>query len=571
MDYKAWRSSKAAHRHFVKEEKEDYYGKPRKAKIFVDAMDDEEILDPKDNIFYMDEEEKKEDQDAAGWLNRDSINGLMQHNMRIMSGKAGVKKGKKLNSTQLNDDEEPFDPFNPQANLKLGGGPIPYSKDRKLKRRKVVVEEHGPAIEESMATWATEGEEKEETLGDYDDGVVRPKKIKELSDKRKRAALLKGNPNPASKMREELQYKAALEGYKRAKGVETEDNVDTSALANYGAVEVRRKKVDGDEDEFGMDEDAALALQEQLDREREERLREIAEKELFQKEQQLVIRRLGNFELDRRKGLAGRIGDMAKQQFKFIRGQFEEPTKIMPFLWLGNSATAHNKKLLVDLGITHVLNTAKDVDNAFPELFVYSKIGMDDSEDQEMDGVFEHAFKFINRVRACGGRLLVHCTAGVSRAATIVLGYIVSEESQLLVDAYSYVRFLRPPVGPNEGFLYHLALLEMKTHRVTSVAFHKAWKFYSYTQLKSGADPAWDDGPVDRKQGVGLFVMAVFRKLGVPKKRSLISRFLDAVFSTYEGAKVNQRMAAERIAKAKVNQRMAAERIAKAKVNQRMA
>lgn len=98
-------------------------------------------MDPKDNVFFKDAEKKKDEQDAAGWLNRDSVNGMMQHSLHTMSGKAGVRKGKKLNTTSLNDDEEPFDPFNPQANLKLNGGPIPYSKYRKLKKRKEVVEE----------------------------------------------------------------------------------------------------------------------------------------------------------------------------------------------------------------------------------------------------------------------------------------------------------------------------------------------------------------------------------------------------------------------------------------------
>ena len=81
-----------------------------------------------------------------------------------------------------------------------------------------------------------------------------------------------------------------------------------------------------------------------------------------------------------------RSPSLAKRQVKYMRGQYEEPTKVMPFLWLGNSSTAHNKKLMVDLGITHVLNTAVEVDNAFPEMFVYSKIGLADRDDQEMDG-----------------------------------------------------------------------------------------------------------------------------------------------------------------------------------------
>jgi len=58
-----------------------------------------------------------------------------------------------------------------------------------------------------MAAWATENENRDEALGNYEDGMIRPKKVKELSDKRKRAVLLKGNPNPASQMRENLQVR----------------------------------------------------------------------------------------------------------------------------------------------------------------------------------------------------------------------------------------------------------------------------------------------------------------------------------------------------------------------------
>ena len=45
MDYGAWRSSKRCHRNFREEERQDYRGKVRKAKIFVDAEEEEEAPD----------------------------------------------------------------------------------------------------------------------------------------------------------------------------------------------------------------------------------------------------------------------------------------------------------------------------------------------------------------------------------------------------------------------------------------------------------------------------------------------------------------------------------------------
>jgi protein-tyrosine phosphatase len=220
----------------------------------------------------------------------------------------------------------------------------------------------------------------------------------------------------------------------------------------------------------------------------------------------------------------------------------------MPFVWLGNSQTAHDKKKLVDLGITHILNTAVESDNAFPDMFIYCKIALTDSKEQEFEGVFDHAFKFINRCKESGGKILIHCSAGVSRAASLAVGYIVKQDEQLLIDAYLYVQHLRPIIDINENFLYHLALLEMNAHNVTSVAFHKTWKFYAYTQLKSGADPEWDEGPVARKQGDGVFSMVVFKKLGTPKTRNFFAKLFEDVYGAFHSAKNSQAIAQQRAA-----------------------
>jgi hypothetical protein len=66
---------------------------------------------------------------------------------------------------------------------------------------------------------------------EYGDGAERPKKVKEMSDKRKRAALSKGNTNPASELRQQLNYKAQLDTYKENRGIETVEQVDHSKLA----------------------------------------------------------------------------------------------------------------------------------------------------------------------------------------------------------------------------------------------------------------------------------------------------------------------------------------------------
>jgi protein-tyrosine phosphatase len=538
MDFQSWTKGQKAHSVFLQEEKTEYRGKIRQPKIFVDAEIEYVKPDPRMNVFYMDEDEKKKEHDASEWLISENIEGLIVHNAKMGSAKVGTVS-KRLSK----DDEVEFDKHHPENNLVVNGGPIPFSRKHKLKKKKQK-EVAAVAMEESMGSFGIE-EEKGPDYGDssYGDMTERPKKVKELSDKRKRAMLIKGNSNPADAMRQRLAYNAQMDSYKKKKGVATEDSVDASLLSAYGAVDMRRKKDGEDGDVVPMSEEDAEALQKKLDDEKAERLRELAEKELFMKEAQLVNRRLGDAPMPRYPGTVTRSWRFVKQ---VAQKRLVEPTEVMPFCWLGNSNTAHDKKKLVDMGITHIINLAAEIDNGFPDLFIYCKIALHDTKDQVMDGVFEHANKFINRCRESGGRILIHCGSGMGRSAAVLMAYFIENEEQLLADAYELVVLARPGIEINRTLLYHLALLEMNKHNVTSVAFHRDWKFYEYTQLKSGSDPAWDQGAVERKKAAGIFFMAVYSKLGVIKKKGIFVKLFEDVMGAFHSAKNNQKLMQQR-------------------------
>ena len=52
--------------------------------------------------------------------------------------------------------------------------------------------------------------------------------------------------------------------------------------------------------------------------------------------------------------------------------------------------------------------------------------------------------------------VLVHCNAGVSRAPSIVIGYLMLREGLPFEDAYGQVKVARPSVCPNPGFYQQL-------------------------------------------------------------------------------------------------------------------
>jgi protein-tyrosine phosphatase len=66
---------------------------------------------------------------------------------------------------------------------------------------------------------------------------------------------------------------------------------------------------------------------------------------------------------------------------------------------------------------------------------------------------FGDCIKFIYNAIASGGKVLVHCWAGVSRSATIVIAYLMRMHEMQLGLAFNLVRTKRMIVNPNHGFM----------------------------------------------------------------------------------------------------------------------
>ncbi len=58
------------------------------------------------------------------------------------------------------------------------------------------------------------------------------------------------------------------------------------------------------------------------------------------------------------------------------------------------------------------------------------------------------------------GVVLVHCYAGVSRSASVVIGYLMWKRGWGFQRAYDHVRKARPCISPNYGFKMQLQQFE---------------------------------------------------------------------------------------------------------------
>ena len=73
---------------------------------------------------------------------------------------------------------------------------------------------------------------------------------------------------------------------------------------------------------------------------------------------------------------------------------------------------------------------------------------------------FEETYDFIRQNLLEGKNVLVHCHAGKSRSATVVIAFLMRDKKISLQQALALLRSKRPRVKPNEGFLVQLKAFE---------------------------------------------------------------------------------------------------------------
>ena len=126
--------------------------------------------------------------------------------------------------------------------------------------------------------------------------------------------------------------------------------------------------------------------------------------------------------------------------------------KIIDNLWLGDMVGAYNKFLMKRNGITHILTVAQGIMPKFPTMFQYKLINILDMPQANLKQHFQSCIKFIKDAIADGGTVYVHCYAGVSRSATIIIAYLMQEHGMSYLDAMQHVRKCRWFINPNDGF-----------------------------------------------------------------------------------------------------------------------
>ncbi|KAF8819441.1 dual specificity protein phosphatase [Cardiosporidium cionae] len=156
--------------------------------------------------------------------------------------------------------------------------------------------------------------------------------------------------------------------------------------------------------------------------------------------------------------------------------------EILPFLYLGNKKDADNLNSLRMHGIRAIVMCCTVFERAnFASMneFEYYRVEVEDTSREPIHLYFVEACEFIDSFISMKEGVLVHCRAGVSRSAAIVLSYLIGKKKLRLRESFFHLLSKRHSVCPNIGFMEQLCNFEFEVLGDVSVDMFKYSDWYT--------------------------------------------------------------------------------------------
>jgi atypical dual specificity phosphatase len=90
----------------------------------------------------------------------------------------------------------------------------------------------------------------------------------------------------------------------------------------------------------------------------------------------------------------------------------------------------------------------------------WHRLVIDDEPLEPISSHFDYVHLVIRKALAANKRVLVHCSAGISRSATLVAAYLILERQLTAEESINFILRRRENVCPNNGFHRQLKALE---------------------------------------------------------------------------------------------------------------
>lgn len=147
----------------------------------------------------------------------------------------------------------------------------------------------------------------------------------------------------------------------------------------------------------------------------------------------------------------------------------DPPAEVLPGkLWISSFKGVSCPASLEELEITEVVNCAAELmqsahRNGTPNLNLHT-FPLEDNPEQDEHELIEKAVDWVHSLLLQQKRVVVHCHAGKSRSAAVVLGYLIKHQQKTFQEAWDTVTSVRD-IWPHNGYIHHLNSLSAAVHR----------------------------------------------------------------------------------------------------------
>ncbi|PIC52108.1 hypothetical protein B9Z55_000235 [Caenorhabditis nigoni] len=143
-----------------------------------------------------------------------------------------------------------------------------------------------------------------------------------------------------------------------------------------------------------------------------------------------------------------------------VNPEYAAMSEIVPGLFICGVSALTNEEMKKHK-ITHIINATTEVPNLRSLGDIQrTKLWLEDTPQTYIYPHLELQSDQIQALIADGGKVLVHCVAGVSRSASICLAFLLKYRCRNLREAYHLMKSKRVMVRPNLGFWRQLIAYE---------------------------------------------------------------------------------------------------------------
>ena len=133
-----------------------------------------------------------------------------------------------------------------------------------------------------------------------------------------------------------------------------------------------------------------------------------------------------------------------------------EINQITDKIFLGNYDGQRESDKLKHLGITSILAIGTHLEDLNAGQFEFLQLDLYDFENENLLKILKKALLYIDESKC----VYVHCHAGISRSASVVIAYIMWKNQIQFELARKLVSIKRPSIFPNPGFKTQLLAFE---------------------------------------------------------------------------------------------------------------